>query len=282
MTVVITDGVYLHIVPDLAFSEMKFLDGKHCGPTTDETTPKYKRDSRSQRFENEISSYFDSSKRRLHDVKPDTTTVPSYNCPGPRKRLRQRNNSLDARSPEFLTPTSPKRTSPRSAMAEALRRRGVYSLPANQSSRGSSSDSNFLQTDTAEDPDRDADDHSEYSRKGFQTRFKDDTKGPTDLHAGKNCTRSSTDGHTTRRLELIKDKHNHGLEGELTGTMVRTEEVKTNEKTTVEQVSDTSNPTLVPKMPPASKRSCTPEPSWVERNVSPKYQLFCSAQSHIE
>lgn len=245
------------------------------------TTSKHKRDSRSQRFENEISSYFYSSKRRLHDVKPDTTTTPGYNCPGPRKRLRQGNHSLDAKSPELLAPASPKRTSPRSAMAEALRRRGVYYLPPNQPSRGSSNDSNFLQTDIAEDSGGDVDDHSEYSRKGFQTRFKDDTKGPTDLHMGKDCTCSSTDGHTTRRLELTEDRCNCGLEGELTGTMVRTEEVKTNKKATVKQVSDTSNPMLVPKMPPASKHNCTPEPSGVEINVSPEYQFLYSAQSHI-
>lgn len=261
---------------------MKFLDGKYCNPIIDETaTSKCKRDCRGQRAENEISSYFGSSKRCPHDIKLDTMTTPSQNYTKSRKRLREESHSPGARSSEPLIPASPSRSSPRSAMAEALRRKGVYSLPANLSSRESNSDSNIIQATVAGGySDGDADDHSEYSSKGFQTRFKADVRGPVNLYKRRNdkrTTHSSTDGHSISHLELVNDKGDCRLEEEYTNTVVGEEKVKANTRNTAKQVSDAPEPILTDKKPHTSRGRRTPEPFGV-RKVNPADEFFYSAQ----
>lgn len=247
---------------------MKFLDGKYFDPTIDETTTSKRK--RGQRSENEMFSYSDPSKRRPRNPKSDTTAA---NCSGPGKRRGQGNHSPDVGPLGFLASVSPRRSSPRSAMAEALRRKGVYSLPANRSSRESNSGSNFIQPSVSGDPDPDVDDHSEYSRKGFQTCFKD----PTDSHTIMGCettTRPSTDSHTTSCLEIVKDKCNCRSEGGLTSSVTRTEDVTANTKAAIKQISGAPNPIVVPKRTPASRRKCTPEPPEIKKGVSPRAPIL--------
>lgn len=250
---------------------MKFLDGKYFDPTIDEiTTSKRKRDCRGQRSENEMFSCSGPSKRRPRNLKSDTTAAPRHNCPGPEKRRGQGSHSPDV---GLLVSASPSRSSPCSAMVEALRRKGVYSLPTNRSSRESNSGSNFIQPSVAGDPDPDVDDHSEYSRKGFQTRFKD----PTDSHTIMGCettTRPSTDSHTTSCLEIVKDKCNCRSEGGLTSSVMRTEDATANTKVAIKQISGVPNPNVVPKRTPASKRKCTPEPPEIKKGVSPRTPIL--------
>lgn len=246
---------------------MKFLDGKYCNPTTDETTTsKRKRGCGDQRAENEMSSYFGPSKRRPHNIKLDKMTTPSHNYTKSRKRLREESHSPGARSP--LAPASSSRSSPRSAMAETLRRKGVYSLPANLSSRESNKSSNLVQASVAGGySDGDTDNHSEYSRKGFQTRFESDVRGPVDLYEGRNdkrTTHSSTGGHSISHLELVNDKGDCKLEEEHTNTVVGI----------TKQVSHASEPIVMDKKPHTSRGRHTPEPSGV-REVN---EFFYSAQ----
>lgn len=244
---------------------MKFLDGKYYSPSKDETiTSKRKRDCKSQRTENEISSYFNPSKRRLRDIKSDTMTTPSYNCTEPRTQHRQESHSPGVRSPELLVYASPGRPSPRSAMAEVLRRKGVYSLPANLSSHKSNSSSNSVQASVAGgDSGGDFDDHSEYSREGFQTRFRADVRGPADLSKGRNheiITRPSIDSH----IELIK---NNDCRSEEEFTNTKANGVEKNTKYT-KQVPDTPEPIVMAKKTQGFRGRCTPEPFRV-REVNP-------------
>lgn len=257
---------------------MKFLDGKYLDPTIYETTTsKRKRDCRGQRSENEMLSYSDPSKRRPRNLKSDMTAASRYNCPGPAKRRGQGSHSPDVGPLGLLASASPSRSSPCSAMAEALRRKGVYSLPANRSSRESNSGSGFIQPSVAGDPDPDVDDHSEYSRKGFQTRFKADTKDPTDSHTIMICgttTCPSTDSHTTSSLEIVKDKCNCRSEGGLNSSVTKIEDVTANTKAAIKQISGAPNPIVVPKRTLASRRKCTPEPPRAKKGVSPRAPIL--------
>lgn len=263
---------------------MKFLDGKSCGRATDETTTsKRKRDCRSQSTENDVSWYFDSSKRRFRDINSDTMNTPCGNHTKSTKRLRQESHSLDVRSPELPVSAIPSRSSPRSAMVEVLRRKGIYPLPANRSPRESNNGPNTTQAiPVGGGPDRDADDHSEYSREGFQMRFKADTKGSTDVRQGRDRerTHSSTDCHTISHLGPVDDNCNHGLEEEPTSTMVRTE-VQSNAKATVKQVSDTLKPVTMAEEPPALRGRYTPEPSGI-KEVNLEDKCFYPKQSQID
>lgn len=245
---------------------MKFLDGKYYSPSKGETiTSKRKRDCKSQRTENEISSYFNPSKRRLRDIKSDTMTTPSRNCTEPRTQRRQESHSPRVRSPELLVYASPGRPSPRSAMAEVLRRKGVYSLPANLSSHKSNSSSSSIQASVAGGDSGGDDDHSEYSREGFQTRFRADVRGPADLSKGRNheiITCPSTDSH----IELIKNKNYCRSEEEFTNTEANG--VEKNTKYTTKQVPDATEPIVMAKKMQGFRGRCTPEPFRV-REVNP-------------
>lgn len=265
---------------------MKFLDGKYCNLTMDETTTlKRKRDCGGQRAENEISSYFGPSKRRPHNIKLDTMATPSHNYTKSKKRPREESHSLGARSPPPppppLAPASPSRPSPRSAMAETLRRKGVYSLPVNLSSRESNNGSNLIQASVTEGySDGDVDDHSEYSRKGFQTRFKPGARGPFGLYEGINdrrTTHSSIDGHSIGHLELANDKGDCRLEEKYINTVVGIKEVKSNTKNTTKQVSDAPEPIVIDKRLHTSRGRCTPEPFGV-RKVNSVDESFYLAQ----
>lgn len=130
-----------------------------------------------------------------------------------------------------------------------------------------------MQPSVAGDSDSNVDDHSEYSREGFQAHFKAETKDPTDSRLVMGCettTRPSTDSHTTSRLEIVKDKCNYRSEGGLTSSVVRTEDVTANTKAAIKQISGAPNPIVVLKRTSASRRKCTPEPPEIKKGVSPR------------
>lgn len=173
------------LVPDLAFSEMKFLDGRSFDlPIAQKASPNYKKDkkSRGRKEENEPFSYFESSKRRLEEKKLNTVTISiSDGYTEPRKRRRKNEKSTPEKpSTEVLMTESPIKSSPRSAMADVLRRRGIYSLPANISSRDSNCGSAITSgrdrgresSDEGIPENKDIDGLSEYSRARFQKRFR--------------------------------------------------------------------------------------------------------------
>ncbi|KAI5847179.1 hypothetical protein DFP73DRAFT_622650 [Morchella snyderi] len=198
-------------LPDLAFSEMKFLDGRSFDvPIIQKASPEHNKDKKSRNFKegNGPFSYFESSERRVGEKGLRTIIISSDGYTEPRKRRRNNDKSTPEKpSTETIMMESLIRPSPRSAMADVLRRRGIYSLPANISSRGSncgsaitsgrnrgeeSSDENFSQK-------KDIDELSEYSRAGYQKRFQPEKKEPVRLQ------KRGTSGPT---LETLKEAHN--------------------------------------------------------------------------
>lgn len=252
-------------MPDLAFSEMNFLGRRSFGlPMDEKTISKCKMYNKSQHgsAENGLSSYFNSSARRVRESKYDVVTTSSDSYTNPRKRhIRDHIHPPGRLSPEVFVTKSPGRLSPRSSMAGNLRRKGIYSLPGN---RSSSSGSTGINTSAVEGPSKDVDEHSEYSRAGFQARFKFGPKSPADAYndsyrggIARSCTRS----HKTEILEQARETCNTGFQGDkeiYPNTTAKPEDGRPATGATVRQVPDSTALTITICKPLA--RRSTPKP----------------------
>lgn len=249
-------------MPDLAFSEMKFLDWRPFILTPGEMTiPKNKKDqgSKSKGIRNEISTYFDTLENKSNAIPISSTYV------GPKKRLRHDfKNSPEANIPKMLLPGSQSRPSPRSAMAEVLLRNGVYSLPANRSSNDALS---IIRSSIVEG------ESEEYSCEGYQTRFKTNVKSSANFHGVRDCegaNQSSTGSHMIKPLDPAKKEYNERPRELYSNTVVDIQdEIDTN--ATIEQVLDT--PESIKKSM-VSRDRYTPEPCKIQ-DVSFEDEPFC-------
>lgn len=262
------------LVPDLAFSEMKFLDGRSFDlPIAQKPSPKYNKGkkSRGHKEENEPFSYFESSKRRLEEKKLNTVTISiSDGYTEPRKRRRKNNKSTPEKpSTEVLMTESPIRPSPRSAMADVLRRRGIYSLPANISSRDSNCGSAVISgrnrggesSDEGVPENKDIDGLSEYSRAGFQKRLRPEMKGTAHLQE------RGTSSPTLETLKYAEEAHN-ARDRERGSSYASSAVVKDN-KSEVEGVdrarSRTPEMAITKSKSPAPKSRCIPDPAELQK-----------------
>jgi hypothetical protein len=261
------------LVPDLAFSEMKFLDGRSFDlPIAQKASPKHKKDekSRGRKEDNEPFSYFESSKRRLEERKLRTITISSDGYTEPRKRRRKKGKSTPEKSSTVVLMTeSPIRPSPRSAMADVLRRRGIYSLPANISSRDSNcgsvitSERNRDGESSDEDvpKNKDIDGLSEYSRAGFQKHFRPEMKEAVHLQE------RGTSSPTLETLKYAKEAHNSKGRGR--DSSYASSAVVKDRKSEAEGVDRARNraPEMVitKSKSPAPKSRCTLDPAELQK-----------------
>lgn len=246
-----------NLVPDLAFSEMKFLDGKFPHITMAESiTPKHKKGHESQSLgpENGISVHFDSSQRRLRGNKSDAITAPDSTHSKPKKRPRQDFGDLpEEMPPEIFAATRQIRSSSSSVITETHCLKSAHASSTNQSSPKPHRDTDVVQEKVAEESSKDLDEHSEYSREGFQTRFKANARGPTHLHKRE---RYGSEACSSIGVSIVEppEPMGRGCSGKLqlrekcAATAVGVKDMKVNAEFTLERVSDTPEPSEVQKV----------------------------------